>query len=314
MLLHEPFFFFQFKFLRDRQKLRQETWLPYLFTVPILVWMAFLIYYPILNGFYFSFTDQTSIGGFAKWVGLDTYRIVFSHPDYLSSLRVSVLWTVGCILVGMPVGLIGALVLNEKVRGTNLARSLVLLPWMIPTVVTATIFHFMLSAELGVVNYYLLMLGIVDKPLVLLGSPQNALPTTILVATWRFAPFGMVLNGAAMATIPPELYEAASIDGASAFQKFRHITMPSLYPVLGALGLLGTIWQFNSFDFPYLLTMGGPGLTTTTMPVMMYRLVIDYIFASRAYALSMIMFVVLLLFGVVYLRRVKAAGGLGGGE
>jgi len=267
--------------------------------------MAILIFYPIANAFYFSFTDQSALGGKSSFVGLQTYFTVLTNKDYLNSILNSVIWTLGNVVVQTLLGLGGALVLNEKLKGVRWARSLVLLPWMVPTVVAAIIFHFMLSAELGVVNYYLMQSGIVERPLVLLGSPQNAMPTAILINSWRFVPFVIVLILAGLKTIPLELYEAANIDGASSFQKFRYLTMPSLQPILAAVGLIGTIWQFNYFDFPYLLTQGGPGLSTTTMPVIMYRLVVQYLFTSRAYVLSVIMFAILTVFSFLYVRRVK---------
>jgi multiple sugar transport system permease protein len=162
------------------------------------------------------------------------------------------------------------MILKQRFFGQRIARVWVILSWIVPTVVVVIIWRWLLSASGGIVNYTLVSLGLVSKPVGFFSSGQTAFESVILINSWRWFPFNAVILLAALQRIPQELYEAASVDGASILRKFRHITLPGLSQVLFVMGLVGTLMSFNVFDVIWLLTGGGPSQATTTLPVLIY--------------------------------------------
>lgn len=282
----------------------KESWQGYLLILPVVLFFLLFFVYPILSALYISFTDQRVIGGPSKFVGIDTYLGVFSDPKTLNSIQNSLYWLIGNFLIGMPIAILGALILNENFKGKRIIQSIILIPWMIPTVATAMIWNWMLSAEVGVINRWLVALGILRTPIAFFTS-HNAMLSCILINSWRFVPFSVILIYAAIGTIPNELYEAAKIDGASYIQTFRYITFPTIRKILGVLTPINIVWVFNFFDFPWLITQGGPSMITETLPIRLFRLSFETYQFSAANAVASIMFLVLTLFIVIYYKRLK---------
>jgi multiple sugar transport system permease protein len=199
-----------------------------------------------------------------------------------------------------------ALALNQAFRGRRFARTWIILSWIIPTIVIAILWRWMLNASYGIANFFVTTLGISETPIDFLGSPKWALPTVIMINAWRWFPFLALLILAGLQSIPGELYEAAKVDGANATQRFFNITMPQLQPVLYVVGLIGTLWAFNIFDVIWLLTQGGPSGATQTLPVMIYDRAFNGFAMGEASAISVLLCAFLLIFSVLYIMFVPA--------
>lgn len=280
--------------------------LPYLLLLPTLAWVFILIVYPFLSAAEMSFYSSTygiTLGDFA---GLKNYYyLLFEDDMFWTVFRNSIVWTAGNMVIQTGLGLGAALLLNEKFRGVNACRVLVILPWVVPTVVISLIWRWMLEPSMGIVNAILTWVGIMNpaEPFLYLGSLWNAMPVIILINSWRFTPFAIVLIVAALQTIPIELYESSDIDGASGLQKLRFITLPLISPILTFVGLFAFVWTFNMYDLIWLTTQGGPAFATETLPLFIYRRGFTEFRMSQAAAASVIMLLFLAVFSVVYFRR-----------
>jgi multiple sugar transport system permease protein len=239
--------------------------------------------------------------GNMSWVGLTNYARVLSDGTFWSSALVSMGWLFGNLVLQSALPMLVALFLNKEFRGRDIARTLILTPWIIPTIVCAIMWRWMLEPSVGIVNNIMaLVLG--ARPVPFLGSLKLALSTIIGINTWKFSPLGIVLLVAALQTIPKELYEAARIDGASGWQEFKNISFPLVGKVVWFVSLLGAIWVFNVVDLIWLLTEGGPGSVTQTVPVLVYRTAFKLFNMGSASAMAVTVSVFLILLGVLYFR------------
>jgi multiple sugar transport system permease protein len=283
---------------RDRRRI---PWLGYLYVLPLMLWLAGTILYPLLSAVALSVQDIKIIGTQGQFVGLENYTRVLSNENFWEALGRSVVWVVGNALVQTLAAFAAALLLNAPFRGQRLARIWIILSWIVPAVVVVIIWRWLLSSS-GIVNYLLLALGLTAEPLGFFSTRNAATLTVLLINAWRWFPFMAVTLLAALQSIPRELYEAAEVDGASASRRFRSITFPLLQPVLFVLGLVGTLMSFNVFDVIWLLTGGGPSSATTTLPVLIYDTAFTKYRLSQAAAISVIAGLLLLLFAVVFIR------------
>jgi multiple sugar transport system permease protein len=227
---------------------------------------------PALWSIVLSFQDRDlTRGGDVGWAGFRNYASWLSEGDFYHSLWLSVAWTVGSVLLQAVVGLAVALLLHQPFHGRGLVRALVLLPWVLPIVSTANIWLWLFNATYGFFNTALIRAGAIDRPILWLASPDLALLSAIVVKTWREFPFAALVLLAGLQAIPDDLYEASKVDGASAWQRFRSITLPGLRLVLLVVMLLQTIWTFNDFSTVYLLTRGGPGDSTEILPISVFQ-------------------------------------------
>jgi multiple sugar transport system permease protein len=241
-----------------------------------------------------------------RWVGLANYLDWLSDPAFHHAVMRSVIWTVCSVGLQLLLGLGVALLLQRTFPGRGLVRALVLIPWVLPIVSTANIWVWMFNDVYGILNTELLNLGIVQDPIPWLSSSQFALVSAILVKTWREFPFAALMLMAALQAIPAELYEAARLDGARAWRRFIHITLPGIRLVVLVVLMLQTIWTFNDVTTLYLLTRGGPGDATTTLPILVYNTAFGTGALSRGAAGAVTMFIVVLVlittFFVLYNR------------
>jgi multiple sugar transport system permease protein len=243
------------------------------FIAPIIIIMTLFIAWPFLRAIWTSMTVRT-LGREIKFVGLDNYIRLYNDPFYLQSVRATVIFTAGSIVFKFIFGMISALLLHHQKRFRNLLTGLVLLPWIVPSVVQALAWRSIYDPLFGGLNPMLLAVGVIDKPLSWLADPQLAMASVIAVNVWAGIPFFTVNFLAGMSAIDAELYEAAEIDGANAWERFMHITMPSLRFVIAVATLLSTIWTFNNFETIFLLTQGGPGSVTKVYSIMAYEMAI----------------------------------------
>lgn len=268
--------------------------------VPILV----LSVYPLLRGIYLGFTDARA--GFnieTSFTGLENYRTMLSDDLFWSSFRIGLIWTVSVTGIQFVLALGLALLLNLKLRGRWLARTLAVVPWAMPPVVVGIMWSLVYRPDAGLLNEVLYRVGLEDLGANWLGSFDTALPAVIVVGVWAGMPVTTVVLLAALQGVPREMHEAAAVDGAGGWSRFRHITLPQLQGVVVAITTLNFIWNFNSFDLVYVLTKGGPGGRTTLPMLFAYEEAFQYGNYGYAAALGNVMVLIVLAVLLVYLRR-----------
>jgi ABC-type sugar transport system permease subunit len=205
-------------------------------------------------------------------------------------------------------GLVSAVLLNRRIRLRGLYRALILVPWIIPPVVSYSTWLFMFSDQDGLVNQLLGHLGLIDHPVLWLAKPNLALTALIVAGVWARIGFMMIVVLAALSAIPDELHEAAAIDGASAWKTFRHVTFPLILPVSIIATMLQAIWTFNDFGLPFVLTGGGPANSTTPLILLSYKEAFQRYNIGYGTSLAIISMVLMLALGAVYLRMQRREG------
>ncbi|NJE05652.1 sugar ABC transporter permease [Thermococcus sp. M36] len=274
---------------------------------PMLAFVVLFIIVPVLGTFWISLhRDVTFIQGF-KFVGLDNYITVLEKREFWYSLFVTVSFSLVSVSLETLLGLAFALILNERIRGRGILRAIVLIPWAVPTIISARTWELMYNYSYGLFNWILGAVGL--SGVNWLGTPLSAFFAVVLADVWKTTPFMALLLLAGLQAIPGDTYEAAIIDGASMFQRFRHITLPLLKPVLIVAVTLRTIDALRVFDIIYVLTGGGPGGATTSVSLMAFNYynLGDYGVGS---AISILTFLTVLSFTVVYLRVGRFQEGL----
>lgn len=246
--------------------------LPIIFLAPAMIFLVMLFVYPIASSIYFSFTNKSLIFPKTKLVGLENYCKILTDPEFYRALTNSVFFTILIVASQFIVGMIAALCLNRITRLKGFLRTLCIIPWTFPNIVMAFTWNWLLNDLYGPVNALLQKIGIIDSPLLFFGKPGLAIFSVVLVQTWFGFPFMMVNLLAGLQSINNSEYEAASIDGASALHSFIYITLPHLQNLIALIVCLRIIWVFNNFDLIFLLTGGGPGSVTETLPLYAYRL------------------------------------------
>jgi len=280
-----------------------ERYRVYLPIIPVMTLVGLFILYPIAQAIYSSFFEKNLLRpGDAEFVGLANYQEIVSNPDIHEVIVNTIIWVVvgsgAAILIGFVVGWM----LYEKIPYVSVASAIVLIPWVLPRVVGASIWQFMFSGSQGIINELLLQLGFINEYVVMLGSTELSLYPPIVGMIWRLAPLFALLTLTSLQGVPDKLYEAARMDGATPYEQFRYITLPMLkYPL--AIGfLLMLIYNIRNFSMVWVMTNGGPGVSSSTLPVMIYRTAFVDFQVGLASALSMLLFVVLLIFSYYYIK------------
>lgn len=278
---------------------------PLLFLLPALLVTAAVILYPALQTVWlglhsFVLFDPDSM----RFIGLGNFKALLADELFWISLSNSVIWVVCAVGLQFALGLVTALLLNQTFTGRSLARALVVVPWALPSVIIGLMWTWMYDLNLGVFNDLLMRVGLIDSPVAWLAQPGTALAAVILALVWQGFPFFAVMILAGLQTIPSEHYEAAAMDGASRWQTLRFVTLPALREVIATALLLRTIWVANSLDVILVMTGGGPGYETHTLPL--YAFLKAYSAMEFGYASALSLVLTLLLLGAVafYVRRV----------
>ncbi|MDN7242887.1 sugar ABC transporter permease [Planococcus sp. N028] len=287
---------------KSKRGVKFKHFLPYLLISPLVIWILLTIFIPLSTVVRESFYSAGFVGTESEFVGLQNYTEVLASGAYWTSWKNSLIWVVGNGILQTVLAYSVALYLNKSSRISNTARTWMIIPWIIPTIVVAIFWQWIFNGSYGIMNAVLMNIGAIDQPLNLLGNPTWALPTIIFINSWHWFPFLTVLILAALAGIPEELYEASAVDGANKFQEFWHITLPSLQHISFALGLVGTLWMFNIFDIIYALTEGGPAGSTTTVSIQIYQEAFEHFEISSASAMSVVTALIMLVFAIVYIK------------
>lgn len=243
-----------------------------LFVAPIIVLVLALVAYPFCYAIYLSMTRKY-VGVPPVWVGLENYVKLTWDGFFQRAVQNSFVFTFGSVAVKLVLGMAMALVLMTRIRFRSFWTGVLLIPWVSPTVVSALNFLWIYDYSLGVLNYLLVrVFHVLPQGVGWLSEPGTAMASVIAVNVWRGFPFFGISFLAGMKAIPGEMYEAAAVDGASALQRFRHVTLPGLKNIVIIVTLLSTIWTFNDFAIIYILTKGGPGGATQVLPVLTYEI------------------------------------------
>ncbi|MGV8938506.1 MAG: carbohydrate ABC transporter permease [Allorhizobium sp.] len=247
---------------------QRPQFMPYWLLAPAVIVTALIVFLPMIQAVFTSFYDLVLFKPNAsRFVGFGNYIKLFHDPVFWVALWNTVKWIGLTVPLQMALGLLTALLLNREFPWRGLARALVIIPWALPSVVIALMWRWIYDPNTGVLNDILLYLSIVHTAVPWLADPEVALYAIIATLTWQGFPFFAVMILAGLQGIPKSQYEAASIDGASSFRQFVHITLPGIAPVLATAGLLRVIWVANSMDVIFVMTGGGPGYATHTLPL-----------------------------------------------
>lgn len=281
----------------------QYSILGVLLIAPTVLVFTAVIVYPLLSAIYLSLFSIYTPTLQGEWVGLANYQSLLTKGEFWISLRNTLVWTVGTLTLQIVLGVAMALLLNQSLLFRPLARSLVLFPYFVSTVVAVLVWRWVFNDLYGVLNHALMRVGILDMPLDWLGSMPNAMLSIILVGAWKYFPFVVIAVLARLQSIPDALYEAAEIDGAGPVARFFDITLPQLRDVLVVIVMLRAIWDFKEFDLIYLLTGGGPVISTQTLSLMVYKEAFALNQMGGASAVAVLMMLIMLAFMILYLRR-----------
>ena len=269
--------------------------------LPAVMLVILVVILPILSGIQISFTSQRVVGSEYETVGLKNYFDLFGDKNFIASLGRSAVWVLANGLFQTIVALLIALLINQPFKGQNFVRTWIILPWAVPAAVTAILWRWMFDATSGIINTSMMRLSLIEKPLLFLANPEIAGISLTFVNSWRYVPFLTIIFLAALASVPEEEYEAARVDGAGFWLQFKSITFPNILPTLTVLGLVGTLWASNVFDIIWMMTRGGPGVATTTVPVLMYDTAFYGYNISRASAGAIIFLLFLVVFALVFI-------------
>jgi multiple sugar transport system permease protein len=280
----------------------QKIKLPYILILPTYIIVVVLVAYPIFDVIRLSFTDLLLLRpGTGKFVGLKTFIQTFTDPVFPLVIRNTILWMALATVLSIGVGLVVGYFISFDWRINRLLRAVILIPWILPPVISASIWKWMVHSDFGVVNDMLIRLRILTSGVAWLGEPRVALYVLILVMVWKNVPMLSILLSAAFQGVPNELLEAATIDGASGWQKFRRISLPTVSYTLLILMVIVSIWNIQQFVIIWITTRGGPINYTHILPTYIYEMAFTNFRFGQAAALSVITIIILMGISVVYL-------------
>ena len=275
-----------------------------LFILSAFLYMMFFVGYPIISNIILS-TQNVSVrnlvNGQKKFIGLDNYVAIFQDGVFRKAMGNTLIFTVSCLLFQFLIGFVLALLFNNNFSFSKTVRGLTMIPWMMPMTVTALMFKFMFSTDVGIINYILKSSGIISENIEWLTTPGTAMIAVVFANVWIGIPFNTILISTGLTTIPQELYESASVDGANGWQKLTRITLPLLRPTIESVLVLGFIYTFKVYDLVYVMTEGGPVNSTHLLSTYSYKLSFDMFQYSKGSSVANILFLILLAVGMIYL-------------
>ena len=272
-----------------------------IFILPATIGFAVFFVYPAIRGIYLSFTDYSLLSA-AKWIGLDNYTKLFEDPIFWNSLKVTGYYVVINIVVQTIVAL-GLALLMDRVTKSTFSKGIILLPYLIAPVVVALLWFWMLDSQLGIVNQFLEFIGLSGQSW--FGNPNLVIPTLAMVNVWKYMGYTALLIYAGLQTIPPSLYEASSLDGATGFQTFRRITLPLLRPVLVLVLITSLVGSFQVFDTVAVTSKGGPGNSSRVIQLYIYEQAFGQNHFGYASAISVVLFLILIVVAVLQFKFLR---------
>jgi multiple sugar transport system permease protein len=276
---------------------------PYLFLSPGLLLLVLVMFVPVLVGLSYAFRSvQLFDVGNSGWVGLDNFAALLADADFWGALVNTLWWTAGSLVLQFLLGFGLALLLDRPFRGRRLYQALVFVPWAVPTFLSGLTWSWLLNPAIGPLPHWMAGLGLTAGPENILADPATAMWGPIAANVWFGVPFFAITLLAALQAIPGEFYEAAAIDGASLWQRFRHITLPFLAPAIAITVLLRTIWIADFADLIWVMTGGGPANATQTLATYIFSTAYSRLDFGYASAIAAVLLLLLLLYAVALLR------------
>ncbi len=279
--------------------------------MPAIIIVFGIVFFPMIYALVMSFTSYKVSNPVMNFVGFRNYAKVLADSDFWDAVGRSLIFTVGSLVPQIVIGLAMASLLNQKrLRCKMLFRGLAITPWLVPTVAVAMVFRWMFNDLYGIINYMAMDAGIMSSSFAWLSSETGAMVVLILANIWRGTPLLLTMFLAGLQGIPEDLYEAAQVDGANAWRRFKSITLPLLVPVLMVSGVLRFIWTFNFYDLPWVLTGGGPVDATQTTPIYAYKRAFSSYRMGEGSAITMLLFLILMVFAIAYFQLRKRQGNI----
>jgi multiple sugar transport system permease protein len=291
-------------------RLRQHDLFGYALVMPAMLLVLGLIIYPVVEVFRLSFTNTSLLVGRSDFVGLQSYQRILADPLMEQVVRNTAIWVFCGTALTMLLGLGIGYFLSFNYRVNRLLRASILIPWLLPAVVTVAAWRWMYSAEEGVINDLLKRAGLIEKGIPWLGDPSLVIYALVVVAVWRLLPFGSLVISAAVQGIPSSYLEAATIDGANGWQKFRYIVLPELTYPLTVIGILALIWNMNDLITVWGSTQGGPADASQILSTYIYSVGFNSFRFGLSSALSVINFILLLGASIAYLLVLRRTWGV----
>ncbi|RKJ43414.1 sugar ABC transporter permease [bacterium 1XD8-76] len=280
-----------------------------LFVLPAFLYMLIFVGYPIIRNIVLSFQDVNAgnlVRGTKNFIMFENYLELFKDDIFRISLANTLKYTILCLIFQFLIGFILALFFSKRFSLAKPVRGILLVPWMIPVTVTALMFKLLFATDIGVINYILRSLHLISKNIEWLTTPGTAMFALVCANIWIGIPFNMILISTGLTTIPKELYESASIDGANKVQTFFSITLPLLRPTIESVLILGFIYTFKVYDLVYVMTSGGPVNSTHMLSTYSYKLSFEMFKYSKGSAVANVLLVILLIVGVFYIKATTA--------
>lgn len=285
--------------------LRPPAWLvPIALILPSFLLGLFIIAYPLFQLGEIAVHQVNRFGQLRGFVGFDNFVHVLADPLFASSAVRTLVWTVGVVVGTIVLSGPVAIILSRPFIGRGLARVIIMLPWAVSLTMTAIVWRWALNGESGLVNVSLMELGLIKEPIVWLGSANLAFVTEIVIGVLVSIPFCTSVFLGGLASIPSDIYEAASLEGAGTFEQFKSLTLPLMRPFITIALVLNIIYVFNSFPIIWVMTQGGPANSTDILVTYLYKLAFVFGRMDDAAAVSLLMFLALFVFTLIYLRLV----------
>ena len=286
----------------DYIKLHRNTQIGYLFVLPSLLVIIFVLVYPVIQAFLYSLKPEYSENN--EW-SFENYTNLISDDRFVESFNNTLIFTFFTIPAELFFGLVIAVLLKKEIKFRGIVRVAILFPWALPTALNAIMWRWMFNTEFGIINYGLISIGLIENQLNWLGKEPLAMIAMMSVSTWKTSSFMALLLLAGLQTIPKDLYESAKIDGAGGFKSFFYITLPLLAPAIIVSLLLRTMDALRVFELPFNFTDGGPLNTTETISLYSYRVLFDFVEFNYGSSMVIVQFILIMIISLIYIKSIK---------
>lgn len=275
---------------------------PYVLLSPAIILILLFAGYPLVRSIWMAFNKVSAFTGEMAFIGWDNFRAITSDPNFTDHLGRTAFWVLGAVSLQLIFGLILALLINTRFPLRGVYRGLVMVPWATPSVLVALMWKWLLDPNNGIINKALFALGIADRPVEFLSDSERALPTLVMIDVWQGVPLFTVMILAALQSVSGDLKEAAATDGCGPVRVFRYVVLPAIIPTILITALLRIIWTANYIDLIFILTGGGPGLSSTTLALQSYLTAYKATDFGQGAAYSVFQAAILVIFVIIYLR------------